>query len=471
MYRTSICQLVSFGCLFLLGCAPSAREGNEDRPNFIVVVVDDMRWDEYGEAGHPYLSTPNIDRIASEGVRFENAFSATPLCSPSRASILTGLYTHRHGIFDNNERSEQSHRLPTFPAALDSAGYETAFVGKWHMGNDSNPRPGFDFWVCLEGQGTANDPLLNINGDRKQTVGYVTDILTDFSLEFLRRDHSGPFLLYLSEKALHPDLFQASDGTLSSIGEGGFEAAPRHKGMYADAVFNRRPNAYLHPSDKPALTRKIGDLPPLGKETGTPEQVIRDRAEMLMAVDEGLGRIFSVLEEKGVLDNTVIVFMSDHGYWYGEHGLNEERRLAYEEGIRIPLLMRYPKLAKAGTTLSDMVLTIDLAPTILELSGVERGTHIQGKSFVPLLAGNDSDWRSSFLIEYYTDKVWPRAVNLGYKAIRTERYKYIRYTDLEGMDEVYDLQQDPYELDNLLQQDSLHPMREQLNHELEQLLR
>lgn len=473
MYRKFIWQLVFTG-FFLWGCGAADRRETQhvERPNIIVVVIDDMRWDDYGHGGHSYLSTPNIDRIALEGIRFENAFSVTPLCSPSRASILTGLYTHSHGILENKDRSEQSHQLPTFPATLDSAGYETAYIGKWHMGNDSSPRPGFDYWVCMEGQGSVEDPVLNINGTKTQSKGYVTDILTDLSLDFIKKDRKDPFLLYLAEKALHPNLYQGPDGSLQNIGDGGFVPAPRHKDTYANAIYNRRPNAYVYPADKPALTRKLGDLPPLGKETATPEQVIRDRAEMLLSIDDGIGRIFAALEEKGILDNTVIVLMSDHGYFYGEHGLNEERRLAYEETIRIPLLMRYPKMIEFGSSSPKMVLTIDVAPTLLELGGVTPGAQIDGRSLVPILRGQDiHDWRSSFLVEYYTDKVWPRVVNMGYKAIRTERYKYIEYTDLEGMDELYDLESDPYELNNLFQKESARSIVDELKREKEQILR
>ncbi len=436
--------------IFLFGCtAEKERKDDQKQPNVIVVLVDDLRWDEFGAAGHNYIKTPNIDRLASEGARFKNAFATTPLCSPSRASFLTGRYAHSHGIVDNTDRSAQSHRLHTFPAQLDTLGYETAFIGKWHMGNDDSERPGFAYWAALKGQGKAIDPELNINGKDIKKEGYVTDILTDLSLGFIQREREEPFLLYLSHKGLHPNLHQADDGTVSKLDGGGFVAADRHKGVYKDEVFKRRPNAYVTPKDKPALMRKIDNLPVLGKETATPEKVIRDRAEMLMSIDESLGRIMEALELESELDNTVIVFAGDHGYWYGEHGLNEERRLAYEEGLRIPLLVRYPPLVKAGSTYGQMALNIDVAPTVLELTGNEPSAEIEGSSLLSLLKGEDSaDWRSSFLIEYYTDTVWPRTLNMGYRAVRTERYKYISYTDLEGMDELYDLEKDPYELKN-----------------------
>ncbi len=433
--------------LVLTGCNPDKKD---HRPNIIVVLVDDMRWDEFGLAGHNYIKTPNIDRIAREGAYFKNAFTTTPLCSPSRASFLTGQYAHTNGITDNLARNELSHRLETFPKYLNSKGYETAFIGKWHMGNDDSARPGFDFWVSLKGQGEAINPNLNINGERKVEDGYVTDILTDYSLQFIQKQTDKPFLLYLSHKALHPNVIQRDDGSTQDIGQGGFVAADRHKGMYDRAVFSRRPNHGVPPIDKPALARKIDDLPLLGPETATKEKTIQERAEMLMAVDDGLGRLMEELENRNDLENTVIVFTSDHGYWYGEHGLDEERRLAYEEAIRIPMLIRYPPAIKAGLSPDEMVLSIDLAPTLVALASQEPMPTFQGRSLVPIFDGSVTDWRTSFLIEYYSDTVFPRIVNMGYKAVRNDRYKYIHYTDLQGMDELYDLQEDPYELKNII---------------------
>ncbi|RLC25486.1 MAG: hypothetical protein DRH21_03920, partial [Deltaproteobacteria bacterium] len=243
----------------------------DKRPNIIVILVDDMRWDEFGLAGHNYIKTPNIDRIATEGANFKNAFATTPLCSPSRASFFTGLYAHSHGITDNTDRSKQSHELITFPSILCAHRYNTAFIGKWHMGNDDTQRPGFDYWVALKGQGKAIDPELNINGERLIIKGYVTDILTDYALKFIHQKRNTPFLLYLSHKAIHPNLHQRNDGSIIPVEGGGFIPAKRHEGVYADAVFKRRPNAFIPPTNKPALARKIGLLPPLGPETATKE--------------------------------------------------------------------------------------------------------------------------------------------------------------------------------------------------------
>ena len=462
----------TFICLVVLitGSSALAQESNKVRPNIVVVLVDDMRWDEFGEAGHNYLKTPNIDRIAKEGAYFINAFATTPLCSPSRASFLTGQYAHTNGIVDNTARNEQSHQLNTFPKQLNENGYATAFIGKWHMGNDDTKRPGFDYWVSLKGQGEAIDPALNVNGELQTVKGYVTDILTDHSLLFINQKRDQPFLLYLAHKALHPNLKQRDDGTVVDIGEGGFIPANRHLGMYDKAVFNRRPNYNIPPLDKPALARRIEGLPPLSAETSTKEKTIRERSEMLMAVDESLGAILKALEDKGELDNTIVVFTSDHGYWYGEHCLDEERRLAYEEAIRIPMLVRYPPTIKAGSKPEQLVLSIDLAPTLLDMAGVFPGSDLQGKSWGPIFAGKVNSWRSSFLVEYYSDTVFPRVVKMGYKAVRNQRYKYIHYVDLEGMNELYDLVIDPYELHNIINDPKMTGKLKEMKKEMNRLL-
>ncbi len=304
----------------------------------------------------------------------------------------------------------------------------------------------------------------------QQLKGYVTDLLTDHVDEFIRSASAAgkPFLAYLAHKAIHPNVTQRDDGSVVTMADqpGGFVAADRHRGRYQGHAMPRRPNAFKAPVDKPALMRKIGTLPPLGRETATSDDEIRGRLEMLLAVDDSLGRIMATLEKASALDNTVIVFTSDHGYFYGEHGLNEERRLAYEETIRIPLLVRYPPRIKAGSTASDLVLTIDLAPTVLALAGVTPPATIEGRSLVPILTGEPRDWRKSFLVEYYSDTVFPRVLTMGYSAVRTDRYKYIEYRELQNMNELYDLQADPYEERNLISAPAAAPILESLRKEL-----
>ena len=313
--------------------------------------MDDLRWDDLGCMGHPFARTPHIDRIAREGALFRNAFATTPLCSPSRASFLTGRYPHAHGILDNVDRSALSHQLVTWPRLLHDAGYETGYVGKWHMGNDDTRRPGFDYWVSVKGQGTYTDPELNDDGKVATVPGYVTDIFNDRAVAFLKRPRTKPFLLYIAHKAVHPDLVQYADGRLSDPSAGTFVPAARHRDLYAANPVPRRPNVADRLDGKPALRRPIDGVPPLGPETGTSDAQIRNRLRVLMAVEEGVGRIFEALEQTGKRDDTLVIFTSDHGYFYGEHGLSVERRLAYEESIRIPLLMRYPRRVRPGTEL------------------------------------------------------------------------------------------------------------------------
>lgn len=478
-YSMSRAGLMLF-VLLLAACAETEENIpvssiNDERPNMIIILVDDMRFDEVGAAGHPYIQTPNIDRIAAEGAYFQNSFTVNPLCSPSRATLLTGQHAHYHGITDNLARNELSHQLETFPRRLQENGYDTAFIGKWHMGNDDTARPGFSTWAGMRGQGEAIDPTFNMDGNRTQIKGYVTDILHDLSVDFINQERDGPFMLYLSHKALHPNVFQADDGSAAELPEGqtrsGFIAADRHIGMYADATPPRRPNYGIVPTDKPALMRQINELPQLSINTVTPDRTIHERHEMLMAIDEGLGRLLNELELTGKLDNTIVVVTSDHGYWYGEHGLSAERRMSYEEGIRIPLMVRYPKQIEAGIKPTEMVLTLDLAPTLIEFAGLEQTKVRHGRSYVPILVGDTvNDWRNSFMVEYYTDTVFERMDHMGYKAVRTDRYKYIRYEDLEGMDELYDLITDPFELNNIIDEEQSAEIVTKMNMELNRLI-
>ena len=421
-------------------------------PNVVFVLVDDLRWDDLGLAGHPFAQTPAIDQMAREGTRFLNAFCTTPLCSPSRAAILTGQYVHTHGIIDNTARDSASHRLATFAIPLAANGYATGFFGKWHMGNDDTVRPGWTHWVAMKGQGEAVDPKLNVDGERIEAQGYVTDVLTDYAVRFMQRSQGRPFLVFLAHKALHPNVQQRDDGSVADLPDqgAGFIPADRHRGRFAQAVVPRRPNATTPVKRKPALQRAIAGVPPISPATGTPDKDVRDRLEMLLGVDESLQRIRQTLSDLGELDNTVVIVTSDHGYFYGEHGLNEERRLAYEETARVPLIIRHPRVARAGTTPAQLVQVIDLAPTILALSGVADTVPRQGVSLVPLLDGSATSWRQSILLEYYSDRVFRRAVNMGYQAVRTERYKFIDYLELAGMDELYDLETDPFEMNNLI---------------------
>jgi N-acetylglucosamine-6-sulfatase len=462
--------------------ATGAQNAPTPRPNVVVIVTDDLRWDEFGAAGHPYVETPNIDRLAAEGALFVNSFHAVPLCSPNRASLLTGQFPSRHGIIDNVARDLASHRLTTFPMTMREHGYETAFLGKWHMGNDPTPRPGFDYWVGLPGQGRATNPELFEDGRLHEVPGYITDLLTDRALDFIGRPRTGPFMLYLAHKAVHPDIRQRDDGSVDTQSSQGYVPAPRHRGRYESRTFTRRPNVVSGLealAGKPALRRALayraspeitarygGILDP-----GTSETTIRRRAEMLLAVDESLGRIVARLEELGTLDRTLIVFSSDNGFFFGEHGLSLERRLPYEESIRNPLLVRYPPLVAAGARPSGLVLSVDIAPTVLEASGVPVGPHVQGRSLLPLFRGDARSWRQSLLVEFYTyENPMPWLVDMDYRAVRTARHKYIHWMRHPDMDELYDLEADPYEQRNLIDDRAAEATKTELRRELGRLV-
>ena len=452
------------------------------KPNFLVILIDDLRYDEFGAGGHPYMKTPHIDQLAREGALFERAFHTTPICSPNRASIVSGQYASRHGIIDNVARDAMSHRLPNYHLDLQRLGYETAHIGKWHMGNDGTPRPGYDTWVSYDGHGKLNDPRLNHNGEYRQHTGYITDIMNNLALDFLQRRRSRPFSLFFAHKAVHPDAEQAADGTLRIAAQGGYVVADRHKHLYRDAVFPRKPNM-LAAADvvksKPAwadsfeLRSTAESRAILSALQSGEQEEIRLRARMMAAVDEGVGAIVDLLQQGGQLDNTFIVFFSDNGFFFGEHALGPERRFAYEEGIRSPFVIRYPRKAKAGSRRHELVICQDLAPTLIELAGGKPGAQMQGRSLLPLLTGRRASWRKSILIEYWAEQALPWLVGMTYKAVRTDRYKYIHWVNrgrADELDELYDLERDPFELDNLNRSRKLAPVRDRLRRELKRLV-
>ncbi len=464
--------------LFLALCLTSPLVFSEEPPpNIIVVVADDLRFDEYGAGGHTYLETPHIDRLAAEGAQFANAFHVVPLCSPNRASILTGQYPSRHGIFDNVARNIASHALKTYPQALQSEGYRTAFFGKWHMGNDPTPRPGFDVWAALPGQGRSEDPELFENGKLQVVPGYTSDILTERAVDFIRENRNRLFAIHLAHKAVHPDVAQLDDGSVDPTTSRGFVAAPRHVGRYEGEKFEFRANTLSTLDDlegKPVVRRalaKRADLP-TGTLNAAQQQVsIRQRAEMVLAIDEGVGRILQTLEETNLTDNTVVMFTSDNGYFFGEHGLLLERRMPYEEAIRNPLLIRYPDRIAAGSRPEGLTLSVDIAPTILDLAGVTPGSHVQGRSLVPQLTQTDAPWRDAVLIEFYTyDHPFTYLADLDYRAIRSDRYKYVHWVHYPDEPELYDLQADPLEQKNLASDPKLANVRQAMEKRLQELV-
>jgi len=449
------------------------------KPNLIVILVDDLRFDETSASGHPYMRTPNIDRLANEGAKCANAFHTTPLCSPNRASILTGQYASRHGIIDNVGRDAMSHRLPNYHLELKKLGYETAHIGKWHMGNDASPRPGYDTWISFRGQGMITDPVFWENGAEHKLSGYVTDLLNERAVEFVGRRRRHPFALFFAHKAVHPDVQQKQDGSIDASTMQGYVLPERHKDLYRGSIYPMRPSVLPLEqvlAQKPAwrelftLRDDPANRPFLDAlHVGTQEE-IRERAAMMASVDEGVGALLEALERVGKLDNTAIVFLGDNGFFFGEHGLGAERRFAYEEGIRTAFFLRYPRRVAPGTSFEQLALATDIAPTMIELAGGKPGPHVQGRSLVPLIKGSARKWRQSFLIEYFNESAWPWIVGMTYKAVRTERHKLIHWVHKEGVDELYDLERDPFEINNAIGDPAYADVVKSLRKELRKLV-
>ncbi len=433
------------------------------QPNIVMIVVDDMRYDEWGGGGHPYLQTPAIDLLAKEGTQFNRAYHAVPLCSPNRASILTGQYPSRHGIIDNTARNQASFMLDLFPKYLQEVGYKTAHVGKWHMGNSPAPRPGYDYWVCMEGQGRTYNPVLFEDNTSYVAEGYITDIFTDKAIGFIQENAEGPFFLYIGHKAVHPEAVQRDDGSTDLDVPKEFIPAKRHEGLYRGKPYKRSPS-YSPTSrveeGKPVIKnafklraaalekdpRWAGSM-----DLGISEKTIQTRAEMMLAVDESLGRIMAELQKLGIRENTVVIFTSDNGYFYGEHGFSLERRMPYEESVRTPLIIRHPGIPKPAKTVNGLTLSVDLAATALDIAGVNNAGTVQGKSLMPLLSGEKDEIRSSGLIEYYSNEnPFPWTAQLDYRVVVTDQYKYIKWLRFDSA-ELYDLKKDPYELNNLIE--------------------
>jgi N-acetylglucosamine-6-sulfatase len=450
-------------------------------PNIIVIVVDDMRYDEWGGGGHTFLKTPTIDKLAKEGTRFSRAYHAVPLCSPNRASILTGQYPSRHGIIDNTSRNQASFMLDLFPKYLQTAGYKTAHIGKWHMGNSPKPRPGYDYWLCMEGQGKIYNPKLYEGDQEYQYEGYITDIFTEKSVDFIKKSADAPFFLYIGHKAVHPEAVQRDDGTTDLSVPKAFIAADRHKGIYAREKYKRsvsysptgrsddgKPviqNAFRIRSEtmqKDSLWIPVIDL-------GVSDKSIRDRAEMMLAVDESLEKILTTLKELEIDDQTTIILTSDNGYFFGEHGFSLERRMPYEESIKAPLFIKHPGIPNPVSNVNGLVLSIDIAATALDIANIEIPESIQGKSLLPLIEGETEAIRLEAFIEYYShENPFPWTAQLDYRVVVSERFKYIKWLRFDEA-ELYDLINDPNEQNNLIHQPAHVSMVEQMQSKMANL--
>ena len=468
MRRPWFCLLVGAICLFASG---DPIQSAEKKPNVLFILCDDIRWNAMSCAGHPVLKTPNIDRIANEGVRFKNMFCTTSLCSPSRASILTGLYAHTHGV--TNNFTELPTTRSNWAQRLHDEGYTTAYMGKWHMGEDNDaPRPGFDFFATHKGQGKYFDTEWCLNGNRVGVIkGYYTTIVTDMALDWLKQDHGGkPWALCVGHKAPHSFYF------------------PEEK--YAHSFDNFRvpyPESAFHLYGQPAWIKERlytwhGIYGPLfewrKKFPDDRPEAVKDFENMvhaymgtILSVDDSVARMLAWLEETKQLDNTIIVFMGDNGLLEGEHGMID-KRTAHEPSLRVPLLVRYPGLAK-GKVIEQQALTIDVAPSILELCGAKPLEDIHGKSWVKLVRDGDPTWRKSWFYEYNYEKQFPYTPNV--RAIRSDELKYIHYPHGDGspdkhMAELYDIKNDPDERNNLIKDPKYADKISELKAELNRLM-
>lgn len=430
--------------------------------NIIFILSDDHRYDAMGFMNKIQgLQTPGMDRMAKEGAHIKNAFVSTALCSPSRASILTGQYAHSHTVVDNDAP------LPTnlvfFPKYMQEKGYQTAFFGKWHMGNtDDKPQPGFDHWLSFRGQGVYLNPVFNINGKVvPQAEGsYVTDLLTNNAIEWMNsRKKNKPFFVYLSHKGVHAE----------------FEPAERHKGKYASLPIVTPPSMYLTVTDSskyygiptaPQSKVNYSDIPNWvrkqryswhGVDYMYHGQIPFDKfyhlyLETLQAVDESVEKVLDWVKAEGLEQNTMVVYMGDNGFSFGEHGLIDKRH-AYEESMRVPMLVWAPGMIKPNSVVDKVVMNVDIAPTFLELAGITKPKQMQGYSFSNLLKGNANGWqREKVFYEYYWESAFPQTPTTF--AVRSDRYKYIYYNGVWDINELFDLQNDPFEMNNLIRDTS-----------------
>jgi arylsulfatase A-like enzyme len=448
----TLCALLLFGSGGGGAQGVAGRAAGE-RPNFLFIYTDDHRWDALGvvqreqgaRARFPWLKTPNLDRLAAEGVRFRNAFVVHSLCTPSRASFLTGQYTHRHEVMNNF--TPFSADKVTHATLLREAGYRTGYVGKWHMGDQRGRRPGFDYSASYLAHGRYENCPFEVNGERAETRGWVDDVATDYAIEFLRANRGRAFSLTVGYKSPHNP----------------FQPPARLREAFAGNQLKPPQNA----GNKPPYLGKVHPATPEHLKSGgnSPVKDPLDYFRTIAGVDENVGRLMRALDELGLAANTLVVYASDNGYQLGEHGIGD-KRAAYEESMRIPLIVRYPKLGApgraagrgTGRVIDEMALNIDLAPTLLDFAGVATPRGMQGRSWRPLLAGRRAAWRRAFLYEYffiykdvtaYEIETSDPPVTPTIVAVRTADAKLIKYPGHEEWTELYDLRGDPYETRNL----------------------
>lgn len=415
------------------------------RPNFLFLLTDDQSYATTSLTGSPFMKTPHIDRLGREGVLFTNAFVAMSLCAPSRACFLSGLYNHSNGIIGNQTRWNQE--MHTLPRLLQANGWRTAHIGKWHMDGDDRVQPGYDYWAAQIGQGQYENPRKNINGQWEDLKGYDTDIVTSQAIEFMRASKDKPFCTWIGYKACH----------------GPFTPAPGHENDFANVEFKPPESFFLDDEGKPDRVRnksqnrgmkakKAGRRGERKKAAGDPPANLtawaereRNQYRCLMGVEDSVGRLLAFLEEQKLAEDTIIVYSGDNGFFHGEHGLHGKME-AYEESIRVPMMVRYPRAIKGGQKVDAFVSNVDLAPSVLDLCGVKAGRPMQGQSWKPLVTGvKGAPRRDHFVYTMHGQSAAAPTV----KALRTDRYKLILNLNPRDKDELYDLRSDPREMKNL----------------------
>lgn len=507
--RESLYLLTGIAALAGTSCSQPAGEQTAQKPlNILYIMTDDHSFQTLSAYDGRYIQTPNIDRIARDGVRFTNSFVANSISGPSRACMLTGKHSHKNGFIDNEHTFDGSQQ--TFPKLLRQAGYQTAMIGKWHLTSDPT---GFDYWNILIGQGDYYNPTFIDNGEKRQIEGYATNITTDLALDWLsnKRDKDKPFCLLLHHKAPHrtwmPDTcdLRLYDDVTFPLPENFYDdyagrtaAAEQEMSIIEDmdVVYDLKmadkeneihsnPNLegagrYIYNNMNPAQKAAwdayydpiIVDFK-AKKRTGKElaewkyQRYMHDYCRVIHSVDRNIGRVLDYLEEQGLMENTLIVYTSDQGFYMGEHGWFD-KRFMYEESFRTPLLMRLPG-GKRGD-IPQLVQNIDYAPTFLELAGVAVPSDIQGESLLPLLKGEEpKDWRDALYYHYYEYPA-EHAVKKHY-GVRDDRYKLIHFYDDIDQWELYDLQADPKEMHNLYGQPGYEEATQRMMAKLKELQR
>ena len=395
-----------------LACAPAREEAAAPRPNVVLVLADDQRYDTLGCTGNALVETPSIDRLAREGVLFARAYVVTSLCCPARATLLTGRYPHESGIRDNTPLGHGPFLAggAGFPERLQAAGYETAFVGKWHIENPgASPQPGFDRWVSFEGQGRYEGETLNVDGARAPIDAFNTDALADHAVEFLERPRERPFCLILSLKNLH----------------GPYLPPERHRRKLLQAEFPLPASAADPEESLPAYVRHARTTPrnaPLAHGGATRTDFVRGYHQLVFSLDEAVGRVLEALDRLGLAESTLVIHTSDGGFLWGEHGLYR-KRAAYEPSIHVPLVARWPAGLPSGAVVERLVTNADIAPTLLALAGASAPADLPGENLM-LSLDPAAPWREDFL---YVDGWTPGADGPYELALVGERTKYVRY--------------------------------------------